>query len=224
MHKIFRSRVVAVATGALVVVGLGTTSGYAAAQITSAQIANGTIQSRDIADGGVHGNNLSAGLIAKLDQAGTPGTSGASAYDIWVEQGNEGTKADFLDSLKGVQGEPGENGTNGRDGVANLIAGAGYHTTWEGDGGENLQTVRQECPAGQYALGGGYSTWGGDKDLGGDNKNIRVTVSAPYFEGEYVPVDAAGNFRPTEWVVKGYNFGDTPQIVRAWVTCADILH
>ena len=131
-------------------------------------------------------------------------------------------KDGVLAGIQGPAGADGTDGTDGKDGVSNLIAGAGYTTTWEGDGGATLQTVREECPAGQYALGGGFSTWGGDKDLGGDNKNIVVTVSAPYFEGEYVPVDEAGNFRPTEWVVKGYNNGDSDQIVRAWVTCATI--
>ena len=106
--------------------------------------------------------------------------------------------------------------------MSNLIAGSGYTNSWVGDGGATLQTAREECPAGQYALGGGFSTWGGDKDLGGDNQDIQITVSAPYFEGDYIPVDDAGNFRPTEWVIKGYNHGGTDQIVRAWVTCANI--
>jgi hypothetical protein len=35
-------------------------------------------------------------------------------------------------------------------------------------------------------------------------------------------VDAAGNFRPDQWVVRGYNSGDSAQIVRAWVTCAEV--
>ncbi|GAA2157150.1 hypothetical protein [Pedococcus bigeumensis] len=47
-------------------------------------------------------------------------------------------------------------------------------------------------------------------------------MSTPYFEGDYIPVDEAGSFRPTGWVVKGYNNGTTEQIVRAWVTCATI--
>jgi hypothetical protein len=123
---------------------------------------------------------------------------------------------------KGDEGDKGDKGTKGDPGVSNLIAGSGYTTTWVGDNGATVQTAREECPAGQYALGGGFSTWGGDKDLGGDNKNIQITVSAPYFEGDYIPVDDAGNFRPTEWVVKGYNNGTSDQIVRAWVTCATI--
>lgn len=111
---------------------------------------------------------------------------------------------------------------NGKPGtLSNAVAGAGYTNVWEGDGGATLQTARGECAAGQVAVGGGWSTWGGDKDLGGDNRNIVVTVSAPYFEGEYVPVNEGGDFRPREWVVKGYNLGNTDQIVRPWVVCAD---
>jgi hypothetical protein len=132
----------------------------------------------------------------------------------------EGSKGET--GAKGAPGPQGPEGPKGRSGVSNLIAGAGYTTEWTGDKGATLQTAREECPAGQYALGGGFSTFGGDKDLGGDNKDIQVTVSAPYFEGDYKPVDEAGNFRPTEWVVKGFNNGTTAQVVRAWVTCADI--
>ena len=51
-----------------------------------------------------------------------------------------------------------EVGTPGKDGVSNLIVGAGYTSTWKaGEYGETIET----CPAGQYAIGGGYSTWGG---------------------------------------------------------------
>ena len=241
MHKIFRSRVAAVVTGAVVIVGVGTTSGYAASLIGSAQIKDDSVRSVDLADGGVHSDDLSSFVLRQLNKAGTPGKDGVDGTDgIDGTNGKDGIDGvDGQDGATGPQGEKGEQGIQGevgpmgpqgakgepgRDGVANLIAGAGYHTTWVGDNGASLQTVREECPAGQYALGGGYSTWGGDKDLGGDNQNIRVTVSAPYFEGEYVPVDAAGNFRPTEWVVKGYNLGSSDQIVRAWVTCADIMH
>ncbi len=85
-----------------------------------------------------------------------------------------------------------------------------------------MHTALGQCGEGQYATGGGFSTWGGDKDLGGDNKSIQITVSAPYFEGDYVPVNDGGDFRPTEWVIKGYNNGDTMQIVRPWVVCADV--
>lgn len=123
---------------------------------------------------------------------------------------------------KGDKGEAGAAGAPGRDGVSDLTTGAGYTSVWKGDGGAELHETIQKCPEGQYALGGGFSTFGGDsKDLGGDNKDIQVTVSAPYFEGEYKPVHG-DYFRATEWVVRGYNHGETDQVVRAFAICADI--
>ena len=189
------SRSVAVLAGAAVLVGASSFGAVAAGLITSRDIQDDTVASRDIRDNTIR--------LADINDRAEAALAGKDGVD-------------------GVDGAPGKDGVDGKDGVTNLIAGAGYTQTWKGDGGTELQTSREECPAGQYALGGGYSTWGGDKDLGGDNKNIQVTVSAPYFEGEYIPVDEAGNFRPTEWVVKGYNNGTTDQIVRAWVVCATV--
>lgn len=134
-------------------------------------------------------------------------------------------KVDLSKGVNAALTKVGTNGKDGKDGVSNLITGAGYTSTWEaGEYGETVET----CPTGQYAIGGGYSMWGGyggthdSYDLGGTNKDIQVTVSAPYFKGEYVPVDEAGNFRADQWVVRGYNHGTTDQIVRAWVTCANV--
>lgn len=45
---------------------------------------------------------------------GAPGEDGASAYDIWLSEGNEGSEADFLASLKG---EPGDKGDPGEQGI-----------------------------------------------------------------------------------------------------------
>ncbi len=42
--------------------------------------------------------------VTTLEQTGA-GKDGASAYDIWLSQGNEGTEADFLASLKGGDGD-----------------------------------------------------------------------------------------------------------------------
>ena len=42
----------------------------------------------------------------KYDTDKLKGTTGKSAYEIWLEQGNEGTEEDFIASLKGEQGEP----------------------------------------------------------------------------------------------------------------------
>ena len=194
MKKLINSRVALGGLIAVVMVAVGATGASAAHLIGSKDIRDNSVRSRDIHDNTIKSNDLADGSVALAD-----------------------LNNDVRSALtpKTAQG-----GVPQRPGLDNVIAGSGYHTTWTGDSGATLQTVREECPTGQYALGGGFSTFGGDKDLGGDNKDIQITVSAPYFEGAYVPVDDAGNFRPTEWVVKGYNNGTADQLVRAWVTCA----
>jgi hypothetical protein len=171
---------------------------------------NGTVQDLLKRTGapGPKGDTGPAGAVGPAGAAGPKGDTGAPG-----PTGSQGPV--------GPAGAKGDKGAQGDPGLSNVIAGAGYKNSWVGDGGATLQTARGECPAGQYAIGGGFSTWGGDKDLGGDNKNIQITVSAPYFEGNYVPVDEGGDFRPTEWVIKGYNNGNTDQIVRPWVVCAN---
>src|SRR5262245_1997689 len=187
--NVFRSRVVAVVTGALVVVGLGTTSGYAAAMITSADIKDNTITAADVHTDTIRGNELADGTVRQ---------------------------ADLSDTISSKLSQAG--------GLSDVITGAGYTSTWKaGEFGQTIET----CLDGQIGIGGGYSTFGGyngvndSYDLGGTNTDIQVTVSAPYFKGEYQPVDAAGNFRADQWVVRGFNHGTTDQIVRAWVVCAD---
>jgi hypothetical protein len=146
MHKIFRSRVVAVATGALVVVGLGTTSGYAAAQITTAQIANNTILAEDVAaeairssevlDGSLRQRDLSQSVQDQIAQPGPTGATGAtgatgdSAYDSWLAQGNTGSESDFLASLKGLDGQDGTDGLNGES-AFQIAVRSGYSGTEE---------------------------------------------------------------------------------------------
>jgi hypothetical protein len=118
----------------------------------------------------------------------------------------------------------GGHGKDGKDGVSELTTGAHYKTTWAA--GEYGETIT-ECPEGSKVIGGGYSTWGGypsnaGYDLGGENRDIEVTVSAPYFKGDYEPVDEAGHFQGDQWVVRGFNSGETDQIVRAWAICAAV--
>ncbi|HEX6149921.1 hypothetical protein, partial [Nocardioides sp.] len=127
------------------------------------------------------------------------------------------------------KGKPGKPGKDGKDGVSGIAAGAGYadlghHAKWEA--GSWGQTV-QKCKAGEYAVGGGFSSWGGfngdnSKDLGGA-ADVQITVSAPYIENDaaYEPIsDTDSRFRPTLWVVRGFNHGSEPVDVRAWVVCA----
>jgi hypothetical protein len=193
VKKFVNNRFTLAALIAVVMLAVGATGATAAHLIGSKDIRDNSVKSRDIRDATLGSQDIADGAVGMSDLAG---------------------------EVRGALTKPAQGGVPQRPGLDNLIAGSGYTTVWEGDGGASLQTAREECPAGQYALGGGFSTFGGDKDLGGDNKDIQITVSAPYFEGEYIPVDDAGNFRPTEWVVKGFNNGDSDQVVRAWVTCA----
>jgi hypothetical protein len=204
MRKILRSRVAAVSIGALVVVGLGAGGATAAGMIDSGDIRNNSVEQTDLArdsvgkselkDNAVGPRYLTDGLLAQIAKGGE----------------------------KGEPGKPGD------PGISNLIVGSGYaglgaHDYWEPHSyGETIET----CPDGQYAIGGGYSQ---DASTGGDGKydmggrsDVQVTVSAPYFKGDYEPVDDAGNFRADQWVVRGYNNGDTRVDVRAWVVCANV--
>ncbi len=178
------------AAAALVAVS-STGTALAGDLIGSADIKDGSIRSVDIKDGRVRTQDLSADTIAKLQ------------------------------------------GKNGKNGVAAVAAGAGYagwptsnphHDVWAPNSyGETIQS----CKAGEVAVGGGFSSFGGFQgkhdsyDLGGLNTDVTVTVSAPYFPGDYVPVSASDSrFVPTQWVVRGFNAGDEPVDVRAWITCA----
>jgi hypothetical protein len=130
---------------------------------------------------------------------------------------------------KGDKGDPGQQGPAGADGTANpSAAGAGYETIWLADG--NIHETVETCAEGEYVTGGGFSTFGGagltpTKDLGGDNPDIQITVSAPYVnsDADYVAIsDTDSRFYADRWVVRGYNNGDTEQVVRAWALCAPL--
>ena len=49
---------------------------------------------------------------AWVDLSGVVGADGASAYEIWLNEGNTGTEADFLASLVGADGSDGADGTS----------------------------------------------------------------------------------------------------------------
>ena len=88
---------------------------------------------------------------------------------------------------------------------------------------------RSNLSAGQYAIGGGFAgrfdRHRRQADLGGE-ASVQITVSAPYFKGEYEPVDEAGTSAADQWVVPlGFNHSDSQVDVRAWLsapTSADL--
>jgi hypothetical protein len=185
------------------VLAVGTGGAVAAGAITGAQIKDGTVGIID----------MDAKAITEFSKPGPQGAPGAA-----------GEKGD-----KGDKGDPGQQGPAGADGTANpSAAGAGYETIWLADG--NIHETVETCAEGEYVTGGGFSTFGGagltpTKDLGGDNPDIQITVSAPYVnsDADYVAIsDTDSRFYADRWVVRGYNNGDTEQVVRAWALCAPL--
>lgn len=70
---------------------------------------------------GAHAADTVIGQIeVKNGTAGTPGATGASAYQIWLANGNNGSEADFLASLVGAMGPQ---GVAGKDGTSVKIKG-----------------------------------------------------------------------------------------------------
>lgn len=191
--SMLKNRITAVVAGSAVVVALGATGA----------VAGDLIGSKDIRDGGVRYADLSDGVHNRL-----------------TNKANDGQVNGLKGRVSQLEGES--------DSGSELIVGAGYaglgaHELWAAHSyGETIET----CPEGQYAIGGGYSQdastgQDGKYDLGG-KADVQVTVSAPYFQGEYEPVDEAGNFRADQWVVRGYNNSDQPVDVRAWVVCSNL--
>lgn len=234
-----KNKIVLAAAAVVGVVALTSGGAVAGALITSADIKDNTVQSRDLKDGkGVGEADLKPGLAAKVNAvgsgeqgpAGPKGDTGAQgpagpagAQGPKGDAGERGPKGDA-----GADGADGADGQDGADGTSNpSAAGAGYDTTWAANSyGETVET----CAPGEYVTGGGYSTWGGfngdnSKDLGGGNLDIQVTVAAPYVSSDaaYVPIsDADSRFYADRFVVRGFNHGDTDQIVRAWALCAPL--
>lgn len=88
--------------------------------------------------------------------------------------------------------------------------------TWAAHSG--LSTVIASCPQNQVAISGGFAAGG----------HTQVTESQPFLAVVGGGVDEppsdettspSSGFLPSGWVVRGYNDGDTDQVVRAWVVC-----
>ena len=61
--------------------------------------------------------NYSISSLASYFSSGE-GAAGASAYQVWLDNGNTGTIQDFLDSLVGAAGSQGADGADGQQGAA----------------------------------------------------------------------------------------------------------
>jgi hypothetical protein len=113
-----KAAIVAVIVMALV----GGGSAVAGSLVTSAKIADGTIQNRDIADGTISLSRLSEGTQALIRQHakdgvnGRDGANGAGGQDgARGLQGQAGTAGN--DGVNGVAGKDGVDGNDGKDGV-----------------------------------------------------------------------------------------------------------
>jgi hypothetical protein len=109
-------------------------------------------------------------------------------------------------------------------GLSHLVTDGPYTNTWAGDSGATLQTAIVKCDAGYFATGGGFSGNGGVAEPVGDTGTVadamlQIVASYPYVDPP-ASVNARGSIRPNEWVVRGFNNGTAPLVVRPWVTCA----
>lgn len=210
-NPVFKSRTAAVVIGAIILAVGATGGAVAAGQLTGEDIENGSIKKVDL------GKN-SVGWLGELNQATRDKIKSFAGED--GEDGQDGAQGPA-----GPAGPKGEKGDKGDPGVTQFAAGAHYESTWKAHSyGETIT----KCPEGEVVTGGGFSHFGGypsngSYDLGGENRDIEITVSAPYIAGEYQPIsESDSRFEADQWVVRGYNNGDTDQVVRAWVICADI--
>ena len=210
--------------GIIAVVFCMTGGAYAAdALVTSKDIKDGTIKSRD----------LSSAVKGKLGKTGKKGNSGPAG-----PQGPAGPA--------GAAGAKGDKGDKGDTGVANLESdgpypgavspplsgdqGAQSTELWTADSSRHSSWV--QCAPGKTALGGGFQL---AADVGDDAaRDVQVVVSEPtqikngktYYEDptvyEPIPGDPAGSIKPNGWLVQGFNDGPDDVIVRPWVVCATV--
>jgi hypothetical protein len=198
---------VLVAGGALLAGG----AAVAAGTITSADIADQTIQSRDIGAGGVGTSELRSNDIRRHDiKDGSVGPGEILDGSVRAADLDPGL-ADSLKGEKGDTGEPGpagpagEKGEKGDQGEPGAPGLSGYQlegpeARWSNGPG----TVTATCPDGKLALGGGFTVEG----IRGGSAVVNTSQ----------PVYAAGV--ATSWVVEGTATGEAN--VKAWVVCAAV--
>ena len=193
-------------------VGAGTAT--AAKLITSKNIKNGTIQTRD----------LSTSLKSKIRKPGKPGAPGprgpAGPTGPAGPAGPKGDKGDpGLRQLESDGPYPGQTDLGSLPGQ-----GDNSGEMWAANG--ERQTSWVQCAPGKVALGGGFNLAADAGDAAA--KAVQVVVSEPtqVSNGEivYEPIagDAAGSFQPNGWLVQGFNEGESDVVVRPWVICAKV--
>jgi hypothetical protein len=103
-----------------------------------------------------------------FDLSGVVGSDGASAYEVWIAEGNAGSEAEFLASLVGADGAPGPEGPQGPSG-ANGIAGPQGPTGEDGaDGADGTSVTMLGVLASTSDLPGSGNTHGDGYIISGD--------------------------------------------------------
>lgn len=110
-----------IAACAITALAVGATTATAASLITSRDIADGTIQNRDVHKNTISMSRLSPGVRALIGTAGKPGKDGAGSNGSNGPNGEKGDKGDRgipgPTGATGPQGLPGPPGQDGRDGA-----------------------------------------------------------------------------------------------------------
>lgn len=135
VYKVFDGKVgPAGATGATGAKGdTGATGATGAAGLSAFDIAinngySGTVQDwlNDlVGPAGPQGDKGATGATGPQGEQGVKGETGATAYDLWLSQGNTGTLQQFLTSLIGPKGDQGSQGLTGPIGPTGLTGAKG---------------------------------------------------------------------------------------------------
>jgi hypothetical protein len=230
-------------------VGGGTAT--AAQLITGKNVRNGSLTGADLKNGSVAAKELSDGVQALLEQGGPAGPKGDTGAtgpagpkgDTGAAgaTGPAGVKGDKGD--KGETGDKGDKGDKGDPGLADLEADGPYPGATDlGDLGENgsegdnsdelvpadgmRHTVWVQCATGKVALGGGFRLAADQTQEAAEAITVLASEPTQVEDGNlvYTPIDGdeAGSFLPNGWLVEVVNDGSAAQVVRPWVTCAEI--
>lgn len=218
MKNFANSRVGAVVIGASVLVAAGGTGAFAASMVTSSQIKDGTVRSRDIATSkqdnstiGVRQDNLSSYLQNQVKSIG------GKADKSYVDSQDKNLQGQVKGTLKNPYANgpyPGSTQLQHGDNSKEIVPADGQrHTVWVSCGGNDVAT------------GGGFRK--ASDSTTDAAKAIDVIASEPsqYDQSTkqltYNPIqgDPDGSFVPNAWAVEVVNNGDSPQTVRPWIIC-----
>ena len=134
-------------------------------------------------------------------EPGAPGANGEHGTN--GEHGAKGEKGE-----KGEQGEKGDTGPTGPPGILNVaVRKVRTEVGWDSDG---RQSIRAQCPAGQFALGGGFSS-----DATAPNQ-VNIVTNDPIFVDAQGDEEEADGGLANAWEVEGFYTGSGTVMVGAW--------